>query len=351
MFLENKPKAGDQDSVTTSPVKPIFVVGTPRSGTTLTAKILGKHPDVCLLGESNFFEDVWSRREELGSLRSATEVQAAVDRLMTLFDRYYEPETQKLVDQLIKPKALVETIMCSGGGYGTLYMVFMGTLAKACDAYYTCDDTPKHLFYLREIFELFPQAKVIVCTRDIRDFLLSYQNWWRRSPSSARIRVLYHPIMTSLLWRSSMNVALASLNEFSSEQVLLQRYEDLVASPQIQVQRICEFLQIQYIDELLQLDSHNSSFESNNTGIFSSSVGRWRRELAPEEVWWAQRLGSHNMARLGYASAPIQPSYARLFLDIATLPKAFVVAMRANTNHRGPVWQYLWRRIVHLFRT
>ena len=50
---------------------PIFVLGMPRSGTTLTAKILGRHQKIFALapGETHYFHDVWSRRRELDDLQ------------------------------------------------------------------------------------------------------------------------------------------------------------------------------------------------------------------------------------------------------------------------------------------
>lgn len=351
MFLENRVDEGRSKIDVSLPGLPIFVVGTPRSGTTLVSRILGNHPGVLSLGESNFFEDIWARREEIGTLQRACEVQLAVDRLMNLFARYHEPDTQELVDRAVDPENIIEaTMVSSSGDYGTLYTVFMGALARFVGARHICDDTPKHLYYLQDIFEILPHAKVIICTRDVRDYLISYQNWWRRSPDSERIRALYHPILTSMLWRSSTNVALASLDKFTPEQVLLMRYEDLVDSPQSQVQKICSFLQLEYSDELLQLDNHNSSFENSSTGIFGSSVGRWRHRLSPEAVWWAQKIGYENMFRLGYEPVSIRPNYGRLVLDFVTLPTALAVAFRANRYHRGPTLAYLRRRIVPMRR-
>ena len=112
---------------------------------------------------------------------------------------------------------------------------------------------------------------------------------------------------------------------------------------------ICDFLGIDYSDDLLHLDNHNSSFEGSAPGIFTTSVGRWRQALSPEAVWWAQKLGNDNMLRLDYEPAPCRPNYARLILDIITLPSTLLRALRANRQHRGPTLQYLRRRLSGLF--
>ncbi len=44
------------------------MVGTPRSGTTLCASILGRHSTIYMGGENHFFEDIYARREQLGAL-------------------------------------------------------------------------------------------------------------------------------------------------------------------------------------------------------------------------------------------------------------------------------------------
>lgn len=339
-------KRQENDPVT----KPIFVVGPPRSGTTLTGRILGRHPEVFLLGESNFFEDIWTRRDEIGALSTPDAVEIIADRLATLFGRYYEPTTQALVEKVWSPDPIADMVLECGDNYGDLYLSFMGRIARDRFAHFVCDGTPKHLFYLEDIFELLPDAKAIICVRDIRDFLTSYKNWWKRSPSKERIKALYHPILTASLWRSSTNIALSSLTKFSSEQVLLLRYEDLVTQPNVQVKRMCDFLRIDYADDLLNLDKHNSSYEGSSTGIFSSSIGRWNEGLEAEEVWLAQRIARGNMESLSYAPVPVKPSYGKLVRIVISLPYVFWTAMRANAKHRGPTWKYLARRIQHLFR-
>ncbi len=111
-------------------LKPIFVVGAPRSGTTLVGKILGQHPKIHSPGETHFFEDIWSRRQDLGQLKTEVELSVAVARVMTLFQRYNFPETQQFVDSCVTPAALLQQTLELGGGYGALYATFYVGLSK-----------------------------------------------------------------------------------------------------------------------------------------------------------------------------------------------------------------------------
>ncbi len=327
---------------------PVFVIGAPRSGTTLTGKILGRHSTIYSPGESHFFEDIWTRQKQFGQLQSNTQISDAVEQLTTLFGRYNFPETQALVDNIVSANQVINDVQYQGGGYAALYQSFMAPLAKHTQKSRVCDDTPKHLFYVDNIFQLFPKAKVIACVRDPRDFLCSYKYYWRKSTESDRVKALYHPILTSLLWRTSAKVLLNCIERYDPDRFLWIRYEDLVQSPQETVQRLCTFVNIDFSEQLFAIDSHNSSFgnPNNEAGIFTSSVGRWQNELSSEEIWWVQRLAKSQMGKLGYELHQSSPSPTALVASGIKLPFALQRALRANQHKRGPLAQYLWRRTL-----
>ncbi len=84
---------------------PIFVVGTPRSGTTLTARILNRHSRIFMPGETHFFDDVYSRRREFGSIQTANARSEISNQLVTLYERYNEPADQQRIDLLFNDVA------------------------------------------------------------------------------------------------------------------------------------------------------------------------------------------------------------------------------------------------------
>jgi hypothetical protein len=331
---------------------PIFVIGTPRSGTTLVARILGRHHAVLAPapGETHFFQELWTRRGELGALQDEAELSKAVDRTLTLFGKWDNPEVQKKVDELVDREALLERTHTLGGGYGALYYAFTSLLAESEGKTIYCDDTPKHLFYLHTILDLFPTAKAIGCTRDPRDFLCSYKNYWRVAVDQQRIGALYHPVNTSLLWRSSSNLLLRHANDCCRGRVLMVNYENLVQHPEATVSGICAFLGIEYSDDLIEVDASNSSFESPAAGIFTTSIGRWHTCLSPEEAWCVQKLAKENMGALGYQPEPVKPNVIALLGTWLSAPLALAKAVRANATKTGPLTEYLSQRLAPLLR-
>ena len=332
---------------------PIFVVGAPRSGTTLMAAILAQHPQIFAPapGETHYFHDMWTRRKEFGTLKNDKELSRAADHLLTIFERWENPGAQKIVDTYITKEALIKRALALGTGYGALYYAFTSMLAESKKKRYYCDDTPKHLFYLHTIFDLFPNAKAVGFVRDPRDFLCSYKHYWRTLLNSNRMKALFHPVITSLLWRGSSNLLLTHASKCCRDRLIIVRYESLVQRPEEEIRRICYFLGFDYSDKMLKIESHNSSFElPSSSGIFSSSIGRWRTLLSPEEIWCVQTPNRGNMRALAYEPVAASPSKKALLLTILRTPIAFVKALKANSAKTGPLATYVGRRLISVIK-
>jgi hypothetical protein len=334
-------------------MEPIFVVGAPRSGTTLMAAILAQHPHIFAPapGETHYFHDIWTRRKKFGMPEDEKGLSRAADQLLTTFDRWDNPEAQKIVDATISKDALLDRARILGKGYDALYYAFTSLLAKSAGKTYYCDDTPKHLFYLHTIFDFFPHAKAVGCIRDPRDFLCSYKYYWKKTRDSSRIKALYHPVITSLLWQGSSNLLLNHANKCCRNRLIIVRYESLVQQPETEIRRICHFLGVTYSDKMLRVDAHNSSFEkSSSHGIFATSIGRWRTFLSPEEVWCVQALNRGNMRDLHYAPEAVSPSKKALLLTFLNTPFALAKAIKANSAKTGPLTKYVLQRLISLIK-
>src|SRR6185312_11289690 len=88
---------------------------------------------------------------------------------------------------------------------------------------------------------MFPDARVVACIRDPRDFLVSYRDKWTISAEGARLRRLYHPVLTSYLWKASARAILDGQSRFGSA-IHLLRYEDLVGEPDSHLRQLCAFI-------------------------------------------------------------------------------------------------------------
>ncbi len=328
---------------------PIFVVGTPRSGTTLTARILGRHSGIFMPGETHFFDDIYARRQEIGEPGDMRAAEVIAARLDTLYERFNEPADQQRIRDLGGESALRQQLGTSCHTYGDVLSRFMQfQMPSNTTNIRWGNNVPKDIFYVKDILQFYPEAKFIVCIRDIRDFLFSYQNRWKTtSPDNReRIKKLYHPIVTSLLWKAAMKQVRVAQALVPLDNLMMIRYEDLATQPETTVRTLCQFLKEPYEEEMLRVEANNSSFEIRQQGIFSTSVQRWRQHLSHEQVYIAERIARPKLEQLGYQMANVRPNPFKLLYIIASFPFALGRALHANRRVRGPILPYLKRRVL-----
>jgi cytochrome c-type biogenesis protein CcmH/NrfG len=227
--------------------KPVFVVGMPRSGTTLVEQILASHSQVIGFGESNRVADLVSRLDQ--SARS---------------DRYGDWEPQTLT-------AVAEDYVAQLPDHD-------GAVRRVIDK------TPDNLWHLAAIARLFPNARVIVCHRDPRDTCLSclFQNFERPMPYSNDLmhcaqrvqevgRLLDH-------WRSVLPIP-----------VLEVHYEALVSDPDTEIRRLIAFVGLEWEPACLKFQDSGATVTSPSVWqvrrpLYTNSIGRWQhyqRHIAP----------------------------------------------------------------------
>jgi tetratricopeptide (TPR) repeat protein len=132
--LLHGPRANNRD------IKPVFIVGLPRSGTTLTEQILAAHSAVHGAGERPALHN-WLRRLT-GSVLQAESVRKAANLARPVLNKAARD-----------------------------YLVDLHKLAP--DARYVLDKMPGNALHLGFIATLFPRARIILCERDLRDVGLS----------------------------------------------------------------------------------------------------------------------------------------------------------------------------------
>jgi Flp pilus assembly protein TadD len=232
----------------------VFVVGFPRSGTTLLGQILAAHPDVVTLDEKIPLVD---------SIRDFIENPNGLDRLAALSQEELSPYREKYWNHVrnfglhLRDKTLV-------------------------------DKLPLNLLRLPLIARLFPDAKIVLCIRDPRDIVFSaFRRMFAIHPFSFELLTLdgtarfYAEVMRlGDLYRTKLPL---HLHEF--------RNEDLIADFDGQTRALCEFIGIPWKESMRAFAVQSRrriigtpSANQITRGLSGESVGLWRRyreHLAP----------------------------------------------------------------------
>ena len=237
---------------------PVFIVGMPRSGTTLVEQILATHPAVHGLGELSLLSDL------LASL------PRRVPGAATLAD-YVEH---------ISPAAVAEL---SADYLAAVRTKTAGALAG--DVARVTDKNPINFLHLGWVGLMFPKARIVHCVRSPLDTCLScYATHFGDTHDYAydlnhlgRFYRDYRRLMDH--WRSLPD----------GPAILDVSYEAVVADPEGQTRRLLEFAGLPWDDRCLRFHEnpryvHTTSYSQVRQPLYASSVARWRnydRHLAP----------------------------------------------------------------------
>ena len=258
-----------------------FVVGCPRSGTTLLSVLLDRHSRLSVPPETAFFDEVglrvWipSRRYALRCLRPwhrLAELQLTAD---------------EIVDRLPRAPARAEV-------FATILRLYAQRQRKNRAG----EKTPQHLRHVPRLARSFPSAPILCLLRDGRDVALSLaaMPWFRGDLAYA-----------AALWKR----AVRRMNVFSLQypgRFHVVRYEDLVTEPAATLASAMAFLGER--PELGQLSSEvptdvvvkramNWKGEALQPPT-QEGVGRRRRAASPEQVAFLERSLGAELRAHGY---------------------------------------------------
>jgi tetratricopeptide (TPR) repeat protein len=219
---------------------PVFIVGMPRSGTSLVEQIGASHSRVFGAGELHALEEIWDTLSAHNHGRQVEKWDAAFAR--RLADRH------------------VGSLQALGSG-----------------AVRIIDKMPDNIFFLWIIAALFPAARIILCQRDLRDVCLS---------------CYFHHFTEGHLYAYDLadcGARALEINRLATHwlrllplEILVIDYEKLVSDPERESRRLIEFLGLEW--EPVCLDFHlterpvlTASAWQVRQPLYTRSVGRWRR--------------------------------------------------------------------------
>ena len=327
----------------------IFVVGNSWSGTTSMSRILGCHPNIFTFRELHFFEQLWNPED---TQRLAIEqARDLLSRLITIQRNGYLTQKQF---QLYREEALKILGKNYSPKYPTeIYQIFLYSETIKEGGLLPCEQTPRNVYYIQEILEIFPTGYVINMIRDPRDVMLSQKNKWRRrllgGEGFSTITLLrfwcnYHPITISLLWRSGIQAAYRIIDH---PRVFNIKFEVLIESPESCIKDLCDRIGLEYVPEMIQIPQIGSSLEKDKLGMKPLAVGHWKRGgLNSSEIFLCQRILRDELGKYGYRTEYIQPSIFLLIKNIFLFPVKSLLALLFNFRRIGSIIDTLKRRFI-----
>ena len=224
----------------------VFIVGMPRSGTTLVEQILAAHP---LLHGAGELQDLSRLAAETAGKRGESRMRAA---------------------------ASLEVTECRA-----LACRYLRALRDGAprDSLRISDKSPLNFYQLPLVALLFPNASVVHCQRDPRDNALSI--WMENFNAEQRYATDFHDLAHYFAeyqrlvahWRSALPLRLLEC-----------KHQVTVANVEHQARRVIEFLGVPWNARCLDFHGSGRAVQTLSRWqvrqpIYSSSVGRWRRYM------------------------------------------------------------------------
>lgn len=224
--------------------RPIFIVGMPRSGTTLVEQILASHPDVHGGGELRGVEDA------INALR-----RTATSPLPYPAFIFHVPQ---------------EAVDAAAQGYLDMLDTLSPTAGRVTDK------MPHNFLHLGVIEMLFPKAKIIHCTREPLDSCLSiyFHNFNANHPYTTDLAALgtYYNQYLRLMrhWKSALSIPIHTVS-----------YEALVADQEQGTRALLDYCGLDWDAACLRFHENKRvvttpSYQQVRRPMYASSVQRWK---------------------------------------------------------------------------
>jgi len=270
---------------------PVFVVGSPRSGTTLLYDMLLSAGGFAVyLGESNIFNLVAPRFGDL-SVRSNREQMLNVWLGSKLF------RVTGLEREQIEAKILSD---CRNAG--DFLRIFMDEVVRQQNARRWAGNAPEEMLHLPLIKRTIPDALIIHVIRDGRDVAvsLSQKRYIRPFPWKERET----PEGCALYWEWMVQKGRA-LGQSLGPDYTEVRFEQLVSEPRGVLSQLSSFLEHELDYERIQrtalgsVGKPNTSFRKESATEFNP-VGRWKTQLTESQLAQIELLVGPTLTQLGY---------------------------------------------------
>ena len=267
----------------------IFLIGAPRSGTTLLARMLGGHSAIYQRAEPHLITPI-AHLGYFGKVQKAPYDPNNVDQAIHEFVADLPRGEADYLDAL---RAYSDTL------YGRM-------LATAPGKRFFLDKTPAYALVLPFVAKLYPGAKYVVLTRHPLAVQSSYVESF--FDGDWAVAVNHNPILARYV------PALASFVRDRPVPLLHVRYEDLVRDPEAEFRRICEHLGIPFEAAAIAYGEKGDAPKGlgDPTGVarhtrpVTTSVSKWAAEIAarPDVLALVQKLLDEldpaDLATLGY---------------------------------------------------
>lgn len=284
---------------------PVYIIGNPRSGTSLLRLMLTCHPEVVIPPEGHFFLWLEGKYRDLSFPEAANQF---IDELV---------ETKKFETWGIEKSALQEIFkeyapQSFGDAVALVYCSY-GIMKGRTEFKYWGDKNKLWKDKLNRVLNYFPNSKFIHIVRDGRDVACSFKDLSAREMHAFK----YGPKMPDKIdniaehWATNIAFIRKFITTLKQDHFITIRYEDLIMSPVQTLTDITDFLQLEFSESMLNYASRNKDEKLEpdetmqwklklNDELDKSNIGKYQSLLTEQDISIFERHCGELLELYGY---------------------------------------------------
>lgn len=294
--------AGQQRLGTSEMTNPfVFIVGCPRSGTTLLRRMVDAHPLIAVTRRETHWIPACFRKR-IGITPDGMVTHDLISWL-TGYERFqFMNISQTELEALLAAQPALP--------YADFVSSVFDLYAKHEGKTLAGDKTPGYARQVPTLHALWPAARFIHLIRDGRDVCLSFLDWAKSPRIVGRfLPWTQDPVASAaLFWEWHVRLARRAASGLPSKLYWEVRYEALVSQPREQCASVCTFLELPFSDRMLLADvpprKRRPGLDAKHARLPPTPGLRdWRSQMQPEHIQRFEAMAGDLLEELGYLRA------------------------------------------------
>ena len=329
---------------------PIFIIGTERSGSNLLRLILNTHSQIDVPHPPHIMHYMAHLEEYYDDLNKEDNFQRLVEDVLALIQAHIYPwddiplNAQEIAQNTLKRDTQKST-------FSVFFEVYEQHRKHNKKQRWGCKSTFM-IEHADEILQQCPNAKFIWLVRDPRDVAAS---------SLISIFNPFSPYHTAELWNKQQQKGYA-LKQQRPDQVFELKYENLIATPEQCIRKLCEFLQVPFEPEMKEfhktpeaLKGSNLSKSWSNTRkpILKNNAGRFKALLNERQIQDVEIAAAEMMATLNYqpVQSPVSSKQLSSYRRLVHIYESLYLGLfsECRSLFRDKNYPLRWKRRIFLF--
>lgn len=288
-----------------SPNPFVFLLGSPRSGTTLLKRMVNAHPAIAITRETHWITRFYQRGQGI-----APDGSVEPELIPLLFEYHRFPQMKSKQERLEailqeqSPLSYARFVSCIFDRYG-----------ERKGKQLVGDKTPNYVRFIYLLHELWPKARFVHIVRDGRDVCLSMAKWRMVHAAAGSFDTWQDdPVLTTAFWwKALVQLGREDGAKLGAELYRELPYHALVEHPEAECRSLCSFLGVAYDEAMLHYNqgkrveqgglSANAAWLPPTTGLRD-----WRDQMPVGDVELFEAAAGDLLEALGLERHHATPS-------------------------------------------